>query len=89
MIGTLGAGLPWPSCSSKISINMATTRLQNSPYLCVFNYARAVKQKLWSEAGGGEARALCACETLSFEKKTRLFCSLGNDREKAKAEFHT
>ena len=25
-------------------------RLQNSPYLCVFKYARGVKQKVWSEA---------------------------------------
>ena len=24
-------------------------RLQNSPYFCVFNYARAVKQKAWNE----------------------------------------
>ena len=25
-------------------------RLQNSPYFCVFRYARAVKQKVWNEA---------------------------------------
>ena len=25
-------------------------RLQNSPYFCVFKYARAVKQKVWNEA---------------------------------------
>ena len=25
-------------------------RLQNSPYFCVFKYARAVKQKFWNEA---------------------------------------
>ena len=24
--------------------------LQNSPYFCVFKYARTVKQKVWSEA---------------------------------------
>ena len=28
--------------------------LQNSPYFCVLKYARAVKQKVWSEAGNGE-----------------------------------
>ena len=25
-------------------------RLQNSPYFCVFKYARGVKQKVWNEA---------------------------------------
>ena len=25
-------------------------RLQNSPYFCVFKFARTVKQKVWSEA---------------------------------------
>ena len=29
-------------------------RLQNSPYFCVFKYARAVKQKVWNEAENGE-----------------------------------
>ena len=70
----LGEGLPWPNCSGKISIEMGTTTLQNSPYLCVFKYARAVKQKVWSKAetekrlGRDEARALCACETPSNAK---------------------
>ena len=36
-------GLPWPSCSGKIFINMGTTRLQNSPYLCVFKYVRVCR----------------------------------------------
>ena len=30
-------------------------RLQNSPYFCVFKYARAVKQRVWSEAENGES----------------------------------
>ena len=30
------------------------TRLQNSPYFCVFKYARAVKQKAWNEAENRE-----------------------------------
>ena len=30
------------------------TRLQNSPYFCVFKYARAVKQKVWDEAENRE-----------------------------------
>ena len=29
-------------------------RLQNSPYFCVFKYARAVKQKVWKEAENRE-----------------------------------
>ena len=28
--------------------------LQNSPYFCVFKYARAVKQKVWSKAENRE-----------------------------------
>ena len=32
----------------------AITRLQNSPYFCVFKYARAVKQKVWNEAENRE-----------------------------------
>ena len=36
-------------------------RLQNSPYFCVFKYARAVKQKVFTDF---------------VEKKNRLFCSL-------------
>ena len=31
-------------------------RLQNSPYFCVFKYARAVKQKVWNEAEKQRAR---------------------------------
>ena len=31
-------------------------RLQHSPYVCVFKYARAVKQKVWNEAETGERR---------------------------------
>ena len=30
------------------------SRLQNSPYFCVFKYARAVKQKVWHEAENSE-----------------------------------
>ena len=35
-------------------------RLQNSPYFCVFKYARAGKQKAWNEAENSER---------DFEKK--------------------
>ena len=38
-------------------------RLQNSPYFCVFKYARAVKQKVWNEA---ENRERDWRETLKF-----------------------
>ena len=30
------------------------SRLQNSPYFCVFKYARAVKQKVWNEVKNRE-----------------------------------
>ena len=30
------------------------TRLQNSPYFCVFKHAREVKQKVWNEAENSE-----------------------------------
>ena len=33
-----------------MSLSMYGLRLQNSPYFCVFKYARAVKQKIWNEA---------------------------------------
>ena len=33
---------------------MLYNRLQNSPYFCVFKYARAVKQKVWNEAENRE-----------------------------------
>ena len=72
-----------PICPKNWAKNMQKvhfwlTRLQNSPYFCVFKYARAVKRAC-------EARALRARKTLTprltdfftdFEKKNRLFCSL-------------
>ena len=45
---------------------MQQPRLQNSPYFCVFKYARAVKQKVWNEAENRErdwGETLRACET--------------------------
>ena len=42
-------------------------RLQNSPYFCVFKYARAVKQKVWNEA---ENRERDWGETLKLRLKT-------------------
>ena len=46
--------------------NSNEDRLQNSPYFCVFKYARAVKQKVWNEAENRErdwGETLRACET--------------------------
>ena len=43
---------------------MRANRLQNSPYFCVFKYARAVKQKVWNEAENRErdyGRVRLAC----------------------------
>ena len=73
-------------------INYASHRLQNSPYFCVFKYARAVKQKVWNEAENREqdwgetqkyvffSSRLCPTPYpflyWCWEKKNRLFCSL-------------
>ena len=45
-------------------------RLQNSPYFCVFKYARAVKQKVWNKA---ENRARDWGETLHTRVKLARF----------------
>ena len=66
------------------TISPFCSRLQNSPYFCVFKYARAVKQKVWNEA---ENRERDWGETLNFYatlyrflnwfwEKQRLFWSL-------------
>ena len=59
------------------------TRLQNSPYFCVFKYVQTVKLKRSAARAKTEsetARALRAFKTLSYAKpilrKNRLFCSL-------------
>ena len=69
----------------KFIANTFFTRLQNSPYFCVFKYARAVKQKVWNEAENRErdwGETLRARKTLTprftdfftdFEKKTDCF----------------
>ena len=64
-------------------------RLQNSPYFCVFKYARAVKQKVWNEAENrerdwGETLVRFACVRLLRHSlpisllilRKKLFCSL-------------
>ena len=74
---------------SKLRPDVTRDRLQNSPYFCVFKYARAVKQKVEAENKerdcAGEARAVRARKILTprftdfftdFEEKNRLFCSL-------------
>ena len=42
---------PLPSNSTYYHLSI---RLQNSPYFCVFKYARVVKQKVWNEAENRE-----------------------------------
>ena len=37
-----------------LKVRQHFARLQNSPYFCVFKYARAVKQKVWNEAENRE-----------------------------------
>ena len=56
----------------------AITRLQNSPYFCVFKYARAVKQKVWNEAEnrGQDSYATLYRFLYWFWEKNQLFCSL-------------
>ena len=51
-----GQGPPpaWALISYCVSDNTSVVRLQNSPYFCVFKYARAVKQKVWNEAENRE-----------------------------------
>ena len=64
-----------------------SSRLQNSPYFCVFKYARAVKQKVWNEAENRErdwgetlkirffslaSHALRACEARALRARKTL-----------------
>ena len=49
-------------------------RLQNSPYFCVFKYARVVKQKVWNEA---ENRERDWGEMLKCFFFSRLPCRMG------------
>ena len=56
-----GSARPWKN------LLYFESRLQNSPYFCVFKYARAVKQKVWNEAENrerdwGETLKIRACE---------------------------
>ena len=39
---------------NRIGLSHGVIRLQSSPYFCVFNYARAVKQKVWNDAENSE-----------------------------------
>ena len=61
MLDTLRQILHWNILQSNPALR--TPKLQNSPYFCVFKYARAVKQKLWYEA---ENRERDWGETLKF-----------------------
>ena len=45
------------NCQVKIARFYEFFRLQNSPYFCVFKYARAVKQKVWNEVEKSEPYA--------------------------------
>ena len=60
-------------------------RLQNSPYFCVFKYARAVKQKVWNEAENRErdwGETLSACEARARKTLTPRFTDFFTDFEK-------
>ena len=56
------------------------SRLQNSPYFCVFKYARAVKQKVWNDAENRErdwgetltSHALRACKARALRARKTL-----------------
>ena len=41
-------------CAILFNASLRRSRLQNSPYFCVFKYARAVKQKVWNETENRE-----------------------------------
>ena len=49
-------------------------RLQNSPYFCVFKYARAVKQKVCNEAENRELKteSVRACEARALRARKTL-----------------
>ena len=66
--GNFGIRTKRPLGSPNIS---ELNRLQNSPYFCVFKYARAVKQKVWNEA---ENRERDWGETLKFFFSLVLAC---------------
>ena len=64
-------------------------RLQNSPYFCVFKYARAVKQKVWNDAENRERdwgeTPLWACEARALRARKTLtprFTNFFTDFEK-------
>ena len=44
----------FPLTSSYDQRDYCVIRLQNSPYFCVFKFARTVKQKVWNEAENRE-----------------------------------
>ena len=75
-----------PTKGTKHMNDMGPTydRLQNSPYFCVFKYARAVKQKVWNEA---ENRERDWGETLGtnslYGKRTVGFFSLASNALRA------
>ena len=60
-----------------LDMSASSNRLQNSPYFCVFKYARAVKQKVWNEAENrerdwGETLKLRACEARALRARKTL-----------------
>ena len=71
-----------------ITGDCALARLQNSPYFCVFKYARAVKQNVWNEAENrerdwGEALRACKARALRARKTlTPRFTEFFTDFEK-------
>ena len=70
------------------SKHRGSVRLQNSPYFCVFKYARAVKQKVWNEAENrvrdwGETLRACEARALRARKTlTPHFTDFFTDFEK-------
>ena len=72
-------------------------RLQNSPYFCVFKFARAVKQKVWNDAENRErdwgetltSHALRACKARALRARKTLtprFTDFFTDFEKKKTD---
>ena len=84
------------STPTKFAHNIKKIRLQNSPYFCVFKYARAVKQKVWNEAENrerdwGETLKICffflsrACKARALRARKTLtprFTNFFTDFEK-------
>ena len=62
------------SITIRLNLRLSIRRLQNSPYFCVFKYARAVKRKVWNEAENRERDWEETLKILLSRGRVRLAC---------------